>query len=52
MTDKDLDNLMAMMKLNIHDDDSNADDTGSITAPSGVSYFSDCEDDTVSAVLV
>lgn len=51
--DEDLDNLMAMMELNIHDDDDgDADDTGSIIAPSEVSYFSDCEDDTVPAVSV
>jgi len=52
MMDKDLDNLMAMMELNIHNDDSDADDTGSISTPSEVSYFSDCEDDAVSAVSV
>jgi len=48
--DEDLDNLMALMELNIHhDDDGDADDTGSIIAPSEVSYFSDYEDDTVPA---
>jgi len=50
--DEDLDNLMAMMELNILDDDGDADDAGSIIAPSEVSYFSDCEDDTVPAVSV